>query len=229
MTSTSTMPYRPVTDDGLDLLARLRNGDRDAFADLNRSTAARLTRYLATRLRERDADAVEDVVQQVFCLALADPRLLGADLLGSMLQLAARAITQHGWSQRRYERAAHTVHEDRTAGIPPAPPAARLRRPGLSHVLARLTMLHRQVIQLRYLDLRRHRHNSTAARATAPPRSWAAPSPRCAGSNAPRCAACTPHARRVSPDPDQAFPPGSPPRRRPGSRGSCCPAPHHPL
>jgi hypothetical protein len=96
MTSTSTVQYRPVTDADLTLLTRLQKGDRDAFADLYRSTAARLTRYVAARLRHRDPDAVEDVVQEAFCLALADPQLLGADLLGSMLQLAARAITQHG-------------------------------------------------------------------------------------------------------------------------------------
>ena len=152
MAITSIVRDRPVTGDGLDLLARLQTGDRDAFADLYRSTADRLTRYVAARLRERDADAVDDVVQEAFCLALADPQLLDADLLGSMLQLAARAITQHGWSQRRYVRAAHTVHEDRTTGIPPAPPVAVLRRPGFSQVLARLTVLQRQVIQLRYLD-----------------------------------------------------------------------------
>jgi DNA-directed RNA polymerase specialized sigma24 family protein len=55
-------------------------------------------------------------------------------------------------TQRRYVRAAHTVHEDRTAGIPPAPPTAMPRRPGFSQALARLTVLQRQVIQLRYLD-----------------------------------------------------------------------------
>jgi RNA polymerase sigma-70 factor, ECF subfamily len=152
MTSTSTVQRRPVTDADLDLLTRLHDGDRDAFADLYRSTVHRLTRYVTARLRDRDPDAVDDVVQEAFCFALADPQLLGADLLGSMLQLAARAVTRHGWSQRRYVRAARTVREGRTADAPPAPPVAMLRQPGFSQILARLTVLQRQVIQLRYLD-----------------------------------------------------------------------------
>jgi DNA-directed RNA polymerase specialized sigma24 family protein len=121
MTSTTTVPRRPVTDTDADLLARLHRGDSDAFADLYRYTADRLTRYVAARLPDRDQGAVEDVVQEAFCLALADPHLLGADLLGSMLQLAACATTMHGWYQRRYVRAAHTLHEDRAAESAEAP------------------------------------------------------------------------------------------------------------
>jgi DNA-directed RNA polymerase specialized sigma24 family protein len=49
-------------------------------------------------------------------------------------------------------RAAHTVHEDRTTDIPPAPALAMLHRPGFSQVLARLTVLQRQVVQPRDLD-----------------------------------------------------------------------------
>jgi RNA polymerase sigma-70 factor, ECF subfamily len=112
----------------------------------------RLTRYVTAWPCDRDPNAVDDVVQEAFCFALADPQLLGADLLGSMLHLAARAATRHGWSQCRYVRAARTVREDRTADAPPAPPAAMLRQPGLSPILARLTVLQRQVIKLRDLD-----------------------------------------------------------------------------
>jgi len=118
-----------------------------------RHTAERLTRYVAARLREGDRDAVDDLVQEAFCTALADPQLLGEDLLGSMLRLAARAVTAHRWSQRRYLRAAYTVYRDRASE--PAPTVvstALLRRPGFAHALARLTPAQRRVVHLRYLD-----------------------------------------------------------------------------
>ena len=70
-----------------------------------------------------------------------------------MLRLAARAVTAHRWSQRRYLRAAYTIYEDRTGDRQPAAlTLAGLHRPGLTHALARLTPLQRQVVQLRYLD-----------------------------------------------------------------------------
>jgi RNA polymerase sigma-70 factor (ECF subfamily) len=146
-------PRRPTGRTNADLLARLHDGDRAAFGELYQQTAAVLTRYVAARLRDRDRDAVDDLVQEAYCTALADPHLISEDLLGSMLRLAARAVTRHGWSQRRYLRAAYTVYEDRTADPQPtAVTLAVLRRPGFSHALARLTPLQRQVVQLRYLD-----------------------------------------------------------------------------
>jgi RNA polymerase sigma-70 factor (ECF subfamily) len=162
MTST-TQQRRPARDTNPDLLARLHSGDRTAFGELYQQTAAVLTRYVAARLRDRDRDAIDDLVQEAYCTALASPDLLGADLLGSMLRLAARAVSRHGWSQRRYLRAAYTVYEDRTGDAQPtAVTLAVLRRPGLSHALARLTPLQRQVVQLRYLDGYPRDHTATA-------------------------------------------------------------------
>ena len=117
-----------------------------------------LSRYVNTRMHGRDRDAVDDLVQEAFCTALAEPHLLGVDLLGSMLRLAARAVTRHGWSQRRYVRAAYTIYEDRTAETTTDGQVggqwtlAVLARPGFAHALARLTRLQRQAVQLRYLD-----------------------------------------------------------------------------
>ena len=163
---TSTRHPRRPAELSPDLLARLHDGDRAAFGELYQQTAEVLTRYVAARLRDRDRDAVDDLVQEAYCTALAGPDLLGEDLLGSMLRLAARAVTRHGWSQRRYLRAAYTVYEDRTADAQPtAQPApvtlAVLRRPGFSHALARLTPLQRQVVQLRYLDGYPRDHTAT--------------------------------------------------------------------
>ena len=153
MTTSASQRRRPAAETNSDLLARLHAGDSAAFGELYEHSAAVLTRYVAARLRDSDRDAVDDLVQEAFCTALAEPRLLGEDLLGSMLRLAARAVTRHGWSQRRYLRAAYTVYEDRTSDPQPArvTPAV-LRRPGFTHALARLTPPQRQVVQLRYLD-----------------------------------------------------------------------------
>ncbi|MEU4218937.1 RNA polymerase sigma factor [Actinoplanes sp. NPDC026623] len=148
---TSTLLHRPPVKADPALLARLHQGDSAAFAELYQHTAHRLTRHLATRLRDRDV--VEDLVQEAFCTALAEPHLLGMDLLGSMLQLAARAVTAHSWSQHRYLRAAYTLYEDRTGDPQPTTVAAEmLRRPAFRDALARLALAHRQVVQLRYLD-----------------------------------------------------------------------------
>lgn len=171
----------PELDAGL--LGRLHTGEQAAFESLYRHTADRLTRYVAARLRQGDRDAVDDLVQEAFCTALADPYLLGEDLLGSMLRLAARAVTTHRWSQRRYLRAAYTVYQDRT-GQPAVVAGTTLPRwPGVTHALARLTPPQRRVVHLRYYD---------GWPASGPRPRWAAPSPRCAGWNAPPCAACTP-------------------------------------
>ena len=104
---TSTSHRRqPAAETNPDLLARLRHGDRAAFGELHRQTVAVLTRYVAARLRDRDRGAVDDPVQEAYCTALAEPHLLGEDLLGSMLRLAARAV----------------VRSARTSGATCAPP-----------------------------------------------------------------------------------------------------------
>lgn len=146
---TSTLLCRPPVEADPALLTRLHQGDSAAFAELYQRTAHRLTRYVAARLRDRDV--VDDLVQEAFCTALAEPHLLRTDLLGSMLRLAARAVTAYSGSQRQYLRAAYAVYEDAGDPQPAAATAGILRRPALRHALARLTPAQRQVVQLRYL------------------------------------------------------------------------------
>jgi DNA-directed RNA polymerase specialized sigma24 family protein len=102
----TTISHHPPVEADPALLARLHEGDSAAFAELYQRTAERLTRYVAARLHDRDL--VDDVVQEAFCTALAEPNRISADLIGSMLRLAARAVTAQSWSQRRYLRAAYT-------------------------------------------------------------------------------------------------------------------------
>lgn len=99
-----------------DLVDRARAGDRAAFATLYEVTLDAVTRYVAVRMRDRDRDAVGDLVHDAYCFALAEPTLIGDDPMGSMLRLAARAVTRHRWSHRRYLRAALTVGEDQHSG-----------------------------------------------------------------------------------------------------------------
>jgi hypothetical protein len=72
---------------------------QDQFGKYRR-TADTVTRYITARMHERDRDVVDDLVQDAYCDALADATLIGPDLLGSMLRLAARACTRHAWFLR---------------------------------------------------------------------------------------------------------------------------------
>jgi RNA polymerase sigma-70 factor (ECF subfamily) len=140
-----------------DLADRTRAGDRDAFGELYRRTVDLVTRYIAVRMRDRDRDAIDDLVHDAYCDALADPTLIQADVVGSMLRLAARACTRHRWSNNRYVRAAYTVYEDHQTSrdhgradlTQPALPAVRVT---FVHAMARLTPDQRRAIQLRMLD-----------------------------------------------------------------------------
>jgi len=144
----------------VDLAARCRAGDRDAFAQLYQLTEARITRYVAVRMRERDRDAIDDLVQDTYCAALAEPRLLGDDPFGGLLRLAARACACHDWSQRRYVRAAYQLYADHAltthnaitadAAAPAAPIEASTA--ALVQAMAGLRRDHRRALTLRYID-----------------------------------------------------------------------------
>jgi RNA polymerase sigma-70 factor (ECF subfamily) len=114
-------------------------------------------------------------VQEAYCLALAEPHRVDPDLIGSMYQLAARAMTNHSWSQRRYLRAAHTRYTDRTATTATSATAAPVDRRtiaaitrastttgGFAHALAQLSPDQRRAVQLRCLD--GHTRTEVAAR-----------------------------------------------------------------
>lgn len=154
-TLTDRRRHRPSFDAGL--VERTRSGDRAAFAQLYEVTLDAVTRYVAVRMRDRDRDAVGDLVHDAYCFALAEPTLIGDDPIGSMLRLAARAVTRHGWSNRRYVRAALTVGEhqqtDPDAHGSAGPMVSEaVTRMTFVHALARLTPGQRQAIQLRHID-----------------------------------------------------------------------------
>ncbi|MFG2043958.1 RNA polymerase sigma factor [Dactylosporangium sp. NPDC048998] len=170
---------RPVTEADIVLAARVRASDRDAFTDLYRSTVDRVAGFVAARVWQRDRDLVDDLVQDAYCLALAEPHRIDPDLVGSMYRLAARAMTNHSWSQRRYLRAARTLYTDRTATAANPATAATTASPdgrrtiaavtltgaaagGFGQALARLTTDQRRAVQLRYLD--GHTRTEVAAR-----------------------------------------------------------------
>jgi len=159
--SSTTAQRRRVSADDIALALRLHARDRDAFDQLFRRHVRTLTRYVAARLDDRDT--VEDLVQDAFCDALTDPTRIDADVLGSLLRLAARAVTRHDRSQRRNVRAAYTVYQDSTswqASGPPAPTSAPPAAGPVRHALARLSAEQRLAIQLIYLD--GHPHETVA-------------------------------------------------------------------
>jgi RNA polymerase sigma-70 factor, ECF subfamily len=124
-------------------------GDNTAFAEAYRTHLAALSAQVAARLTDGDLDVVADLVHDAFADALADPTLIGADVLASLRRLCDRACTRYLWSQRRYLRAVHTVYADQRADQPPAPPTAQ---PGTVEALAALPDAERQVACLRFLD-----------------------------------------------------------------------------
>src|SRR6266508_3642867 len=150
-----TRPVATALD--ADLARRTRAGDWEAFGELYRLTVDLVTRYIAVRMRDRDRDAIDDLVHDAYCDALADPGLIQPDIVGSLLRLAARACTRHQWSRNRYLRAAYTVYEDqhptRDTGPFNTTPSARVpARVTFVHAMARLTAGQRRAIQLRLLD-----------------------------------------------------------------------------
>jgi RNA polymerase sigma-70 factor (ECF subfamily) len=140
-----------------DLLYRAQRGDRLAFEHLYRRYVCNVERYVIVRMRDWDRDAVPDLVQDTFCIALAELHAADPDVLGWLIGLAAKACTRHEWALRRYLRAALTVGEvaERAATQqPPASgnPAGACGPAPFAHALARLAPRERRAVQLRYLD-----------------------------------------------------------------------------
>jgi RNA polymerase sigma-70 factor (ECF subfamily) len=144
-----------VTPHVLALLHRAQLGDRDAFAELYRAYHEPVTRYVTVRMRDRDRDAIPDLVQEAFATALAELSTALLDVRGWFIIQAAKACTRHDWSRRRYTRAAYTVRDHAARDTAPPLAADPPDRPGhitFVHAMARLTAAERRAIQLRYLD-----------------------------------------------------------------------------
>jgi RNA polymerase sigma-70 factor (ECF subfamily) len=149
---------RETSPAALELLHRAQAGDRDAFGQLYAEHLDLVTRYVAVRLYGSDRDVIPDVVHDAFTEALAGLASAPPDVTGWLLQLAARACTNHSWATRRYLRATHEIQHRRVPTATTAPTPAR--RPGATvdswmavlAATAQLTDGQRTAIQLRYLD-----------------------------------------------------------------------------
>jgi RNA polymerase sigma-70 factor (ECF subfamily) len=154
---------RGVRVEAVALLRMAQAGDRDAFGQLYTSYAHHVRRYVTARMRDRDHDAVPDLVQDTFCVALEELDRAHDDVEGWLIQLAAKVCTRHTWGQRRYLRAALTTGEHerlRAAGVADPEPN-RATRALIAQALAELDPRERLTLQLRFLDGLRH---ETAAR-----------------------------------------------------------------
>ncbi|GAA0902838.1 RNA polymerase sigma factor [Virgisporangium aurantiacum] len=164
------------------VVAGVRAGDRDAFAALYHFTVDRITGYVTASVRQGDRHLIDDLVQDTYCLALAEPHHIDPDLIGSMYRLAARSMANHTRSQRHHLAAARTYTDRPTTAAPQAHPgdqpvsdrviavvavistvtrtatstvdsaAAGVTAAGLRHLLTRLEPPQRRVIRLRYLE-----------------------------------------------------------------------------
>jgi RNA polymerase sigma-70 factor, ECF subfamily len=145
---------RAVPAEAVVLLRLAQAGDRDAFAHLYRAYVGNVRGYIAVRMRERDRDAVPDLVQDTFCAALDELDRAHDDVRGWLIQLAAKMCTRYSWAARRYLRAALTTGElqrSAAASSPPAAPTAATARL-IAQALAELEPDERRTVQLRFLD-----------------------------------------------------------------------------
>jgi RNA polymerase sigma factor (sigma-70 family) len=145
---------RPVNAEAVALLRMAQAGDRDAFGQLYASHIQDVRRYVAARMRQRDRDAVPDLVQDTFTAALEELDRAHDDVRGWLIGLAAKMCTRHGWGQRRYLRAALSIGEhqrSQAATVAVAAPNAATRRL-IAQALAGLDPQERLTLQLRFLD-----------------------------------------------------------------------------
>jgi len=154
--SPSSRPDPDLAPVALALLQRAQGGDRDAYAELYRTFQDPVTRYVAVRMRDRDRDAIDDLVQDTFTDALAELPTALLDVRGWFIIQAAKACNRHDWSRRRYVRAAYAVRDEAAhAAATPTTAPTPAQRPGrmtFVHAMARLTDDQRRAIQLCYLD-----------------------------------------------------------------------------
>ena len=144
---------RPIDAEAVALLRLAQAGNREAFGQLYARHADSVRRYVAVRMRERDRDAVPDLVQDTFTAALEELHHAHDDVQGWFIQLAAKMCTRHGWRQRSYLRSVLTVAEQQRSQAATVPvPAAPVTRQRLAHALAALDPQERRTVQLRYLD-----------------------------------------------------------------------------
>lgn len=149
------VPYRRETSPETVALVRdAQAGNVEAFGELYRQHLDAVTRYVTARMRDKDRDAIPDLVHDAFYEALANLPSAPDDVTGWLFRLAAKACTRHEWSNRRYVRAALTVGET-AQRITAADNYATEAPPNIGHIpyahaLARLAPDQRLAIQLRY-------------------------------------------------------------------------------
>jgi RNA polymerase sigma-70 factor (ECF subfamily) len=136
-----------TTQEAVALLHQAQAGDIEAFAALYSTYRGLIVRYVYVRTHDRDA--ADDLVHDTFTDALAGLHAADDDVVGWLLRLAARACTRHSWGIRRYRRAFHELHEEKTPG-----PAARSDTPHINLMAAiiagaQLTPGQRHAVQLR--------------------------------------------------------------------------------
>lgn len=150
LTLTGTLE-RPTVHDELALLARARQLDSDALADIHDAYYAPIFRFIAFRVGDRQT--AEDLAGEVFTRllsALRDRHAPQNTLRGWLYGVAARVVSDHF---RQHYRAEH-VELDETLvsdeGSPPDIVEAQLTREDLRRAMAELTEEQQNVLALRF-------------------------------------------------------------------------------
>ena len=145
--STITTPARTgrrrtiTSPQAVDLLHQAQAGSSDAFAELFRLYHGLIARYV--RVRARDRDAVDDLVQDTFADALTMLAIADDDVV------AAYAYNRHLWANRGHLRAAYELHAQPLVTAAPTPDLQRVNLLAALLAAAPLTDDQRQALRLR--------------------------------------------------------------------------------
>lgn len=138
------------------LLARVRDGDQQAFAELY-SLHGRLVHSVALRLLGNHHDA-EDVTQQVFVSAWNSRDSLRegvGSLAGWLVTITRRRCADLAAARARTSRTEEAAAAVATP-MPPADPARAVEKVMLAHTLATLGEPRTTIVRMAVMDDRRH-------------------------------------------------------------------------
>ena len=145
-----SIPRRGGAENDLDLLAKVRAGDRDAFERLYKLYHPRLTRFLWTLIRR--PNLVEEVLDDTMMVIWNRPDSFhGASKLSTWLFAIAYRKAMRGL--RKQDDAVEDLEADRrvSTDAPPDETSSRQRvRKLLSEAIAELSPPHRAVVDLTY-------------------------------------------------------------------------------
>jgi RNA polymerase sigma-70 factor (ECF subfamily) len=142
----------PSTGEVEELIRQAKIGDREAFGRLYHTYVPDVYRYVASKVRP---SLVEDLVADTFVRALRSIEryeFRGTDLSAWLVRIARNLIYDHVKSHRTTREILQDEIPDAGAEETEPEVMSRLAGESVRRALTRVTVDHRAVLQLRYLD-----------------------------------------------------------------------------